>query len=1081
MLQETWMSGNLLLNGFNSYSLGAIPGVGRGRCKGGLGVLVATALCVSTRALPSYKHYAMAIIIQFTQGELLIINVYLPPQKKKSQTKMLWTELENYITTLLQSHPNAFMVLGGDLNARLGPDDYTLYTQQKVHYHPPTPGLDDLLLKRKSKDPKSNYAGLLLKQMTIRLNLHILNGAFGNDHPAELTYLSGLRMSQIDYLVISTNSIPLIEDIEVSPKLWSDHLPVSLSMKAPCPQIRNTKFYKPELSPEGGTYCRIKWSLEKDSELRNLYATDCMQTFKKLLIHSAETSNLVVTFQKLTYVLKQHLNAKTRSSSQWHYLTSKGWFDRDCVTAKKTLHNTYKLYKSNPGPKMAHDLLTQKNLYKQLLRQKKKNALKESWTGLIQAAKLKNSALFWKLVKISPSCEPTSLDHYIHPGIWEQYLYDLYKDPNAVYKDLNLVGVPPWSPVTVTEIHELAAQMKSGKAPGGDLIPSETIKNNLEFWGPVLASLFSFIDKTGQIPDDWGLAIIVPIYKKGNREDPANYRPISLLSNISKLYSRHLHRKLKDWLEQEGILAEEQAGFREGRTTIDQCFVLQHLIEKYISNKVTSLYAAYIDLKAAFDSISRVKLWEKLEASNIDRRLLFLIQALHRNTTLKVRCSIQGHLTNPVTTQKGVKQGCILAPLLFNFYINTLVDHLSSTDVHPPRIAGRHVSILLYADDAAILSRTPIGLRRALWKLTTYCEENQLTINYKKTKVMAFARRPKLRTWMINQHRIEQVSYFKYLGVVVHSNGSRRAHGEYVALNAQKSSSAIIQYMKTKGGHYLPAALRLFQAKTLAQLLYGSQLGPPPNIMILERIQSKFLRAILEVPRDISNVKLRLESGQTKIEAKFWIAILSYWLKLCYLPAGLAPLVLQDTYKSSWIHQIEQKIAAVGLSVTTLLGMGYERARATIKQLILDIERQNDVSNVSELYVREDLKYIVNAPSYFTQLENHNHRRAFTLARLRGLPSAVSEGRYKKIPWNQRLCPCGSEEVETTEHVLLYCPYYRNIRATLITPLLIQFPGRSQQQYMNLLLSDTNPDVTSKVARYLASAMCVRKLTLKVD
>ena len=74
--------------------------------------------------------------------------------------------------------------------------------------------------------------------------------------------------------------------------------------------------------------------------------------------------------------------------------------------------------------------------------------------------------------------------------------------------------------------------MKMGKAPGEDLIPPEAIKNNLEFWALVLASLFTYIDTTGHIPENWGFAIIVPIFKKEKRDDPANYRPISLLSTI---------------------------------------------------------------------------------------------------------------------------------------------------------------------------------------------------------------------------------------------------------------------------------------------------------------------------------------------------------------------------------------------------------------------------------------------------------------------------------------------------------------------------------------------------------------------
>ena len=180
-----------------------------------------------------------------------------------------------------------------------------------------------------------------------------------------------------------------------------------------------------------------------------------------------------------------------------------------------------------------------------------------------------------------------------------------------------------------------------------------------------------------------------------------------------------------------------------------------------------------------------------MKSSTIDPRLFLLIRSIYTNTSLLVRCSHQGHLTQRVPTQLGVKQGCVLAPLLFNYFINDIISKLSSSDFHPPKLADRPISILLYADDALILSRTPVGVRRALRSLAQYCKEACLTINYQKTKVMTFAKRPKTRPWSINGRKIEQVHCFKYLGIVFHDRGSRKAHLTHVVAAAQKSTSAI--------------------------------------------------------------------------------------------------------------------------------------------------------------------------------------------------------------------------------------------------------------------------------------------------
>ena len=110
-----------------------------------------------------------------------------------------------------------------------------------------------------------------------------------------------------------------------------------------------------------------------------------------------------------------------------------------------------------------------------------------------------------------------------------------------------------------------------------------------------------------------------------------------------------------------------------------------------------------------------------------------------------------------------------------------------------------------------------------------------------------------------------------------------------------------------------------------------------------------------------------------------------------------------------------------------------------------------------------------------TNLEIPKQWRAFTLARCQALPSAIQEGRFRKIPYKERKCPCGSGQLEATEHVFLHCQYYTDIRARFILPILHKFPGRSEQLYTSLLLLDANPDVTYSVARYCAAMMDIRR------
>lgn len=105
----------------------------------------------------------------------------------------------------------------------------------------------------------------------------------------------------------------------------------------------------------------------------------------------------------------------------------------------------------------------------------------------------------------------------------------------------------------------------------------------------------------------------------------------------------------------------------------------------------------------AFDSISRLQLWANLESSSIDWELLLPCRALHDSTHLKVRLNRKGNLSEPISTYKGVRQGCLLAPFLFNFYINNIVSYLDSPSLYPPKLQ-LHVPILLYAVDAVLIA-----------------------------------------------------------------------------------------------------------------------------------------------------------------------------------------------------------------------------------------------------------------------------------------------------------------------------------------------------------------------------------------
>lgn len=316
---------------------------------------------------------------------------------------------------------------------------------------------------------------------------------------------------------------------------------------------------------------------------------------------------------------------------------------------------------------------------------------------------------------------------------------------------------------------------------------------------------------------------------------------------------------------------------------------------------------------------------------------------------------------------------------------------------------------------------------------------------------------------------------FKYLGVIFQASRKKTAHINYSSSTAQKSTTAILRFHRTTGGNFIPATIKLFVAKPTAQILYGAPLVSLSNLDPYEKIQSGFLRSLLQTPKCVPNAALRLEAGLYSIKAKVWIRTLCTWLRLNNSPAGLLSLMLLDKFQSSWLKGTLRKLATYGLSPEYLLSLERGRAKNIIKERLRDIEAQNDFNQLPITY---KLLYNPQRPhlaNYLKVLDNAKHRWAFSRARFNALPSALLEGRYNKIPIEQRLCPCNSNEIETIGHVILYCPLYRDSRKELIEPILRKIPRSTDDTYIRHLLADKEPEINRSVAKYCYIATRIRR------
>ena len=184
-------------------------------------------------------------------------------------------------------------------------------------------------------------------------------------------------------------------------------------------------------------------------------------------------------------------------------------------------------------------------------------------------------------------------------------------------------------PFTETEIRNFVKSLKNNKAAGIDGILNEFIKHTIDILITLYVKLFNKILDTGDLPEDWLTGLIIPIYKnKGSKDDANNYRGITLLSCLGKLFTSILNHRLTEFCEKNLILKEIQAGFRKGYSTSDHVFVLKHLIDIFKS-KNKKLFCCFVDYSKAFDSIWREALWHKLISNGIQGKVLNVIKSLY--------------------------------------------------------------------------------------------------------------------------------------------------------------------------------------------------------------------------------------------------------------------------------------------------------------------------------------------------------------------------------------------------------------------------------------------------------------------
>ena len=618
-------------------------------------------------------------------------------------------------------------------------------------------------------------------------------------------------------------------------------------------------------------------------------------------------------------------------------------------------------------------------------------------------------------------------------------------------------------PITELEVEEALRATKSHKiSTQGDPLVNELLRYGGAPLAQALVPLFNMALCEAQVPAVWRVGEIFCLHKKGDKSAVSNYRGITIMSALGKLYTRVLNKRLMDHLNP--LLHEAQCGFRPDRNCMDHVLSASQVIQGRLRAGTTT-YGLFLDGQKAFDSVWRDGLFFKLWAMGVRGRMWLAIRGLMQQTSSRVR--IGSTLSGTFQRFKGIDQGCMLSPTLYLVFINDLLSEVDSAldhtnPVHPAFTQGA------YADDYFCLS----GNASSCQLMADACRSHSLkwrwvpNLGKDKTAVVIFRPRSNPASAdtpiMWGTTVIGGQSTYRLLGITLSSTGTWDAHLEKLLVSSTARVNLLAKFL---GNKYMTTPLKLMLIKSclLPVLEYGSDVWHAAKTQagLLTTQYLRALKMVLQCPTPTPTAAVLHDTGMTKLESLWDLNKLRLANRLQHLSDTRSPKAVYGTIwagrgrKLMWVDKIKNiwdqlipDAAIRGGEVARLLQLSRGEFKTSVRQLVVERDEvvwQRDLRSKPKLALYKDV----------CDIEQHNISRqkvlapkiylkgCFTAAKrlkfnLRAGIAELNEEIERKTRGNRSLnaiavksCPFCPGMTESQTHFIVTCSQYDAGRVAL--------------------------------------------------